>query len=334
MQGLILKQVKSIWSKAIVAALVAGVGWGMAGCSGSPPDDASLPADDVSLAVTPTRLPNPAGLNFDGERALAHVAAQMAIGPRPTGSAAHARTGDYILEQLQAAGWQAEVQSFIYQGVEARNIIGKAPQGRSDGPVYLIGAHYDTRMRADEDAFDRVAGVPGANDGASGVAVLLELAVALDLDTIDGQVWLVFFDAEDNGRLDGWDWIAGSRYFADTMTLVPQFAIIVDMVGDADQQVYYERNSDVALMERIWATAGELGYQDWIIPEYRFTMLDDHTPFLEKGVPAVDIIDFDYPYWHTTDDTLDKVSGESLARIGRTLEYFLEDMRWLEENEV
>jgi Zn-dependent M28 family amino/carboxypeptidase len=265
---------------------------------------------------------------FDGERALAHVAAQMEFGPRPTGSPAHTRTGDYIISELEAAGWQTEVQPFAYQGVKARNIIGKGDTGRSSGPVFILGAHYDTRLRADQDPARPDDPVPGANDGASGVAVLLELAFALDLDKIEGEVWLVFFDAEDNGRLDGWDWIVGSRYYAEHLTAEPAFVIIVDMIGDGDQQIYYERNSDPDLSERLWRVAHELGYGNEFVPVYRHAMLDDHTPFREKGIPAVDIIDFDYPYWHTVDDTFDKVSAESLERVGRTLQVFLEEGRW------
>lgn len=266
--------------------------------------------------------------SFDGERALADTAAQMAFGPRPTGSEAHRQAGDYILSELEAAGWQAEEQPFTYQGVEARNLIGKAGDSGPDDPLIVLGAHYDTRMLADQDPEQPDAMVPGANDGASGVAVLLELARVLETDTIGSEVWLVFFDAEDNGNIDGWDWIAGSSYFADNLSDEPTFVIVADMIGDADQQLYYERNSNALLSTRLWATADELGYADSFVPQIRYSMMDDHTPFLERGIPAVDIIDFDYPYWHTTGDTLDKISAESLERVGRTLEVFLEEGRW------
>jgi Zn-dependent M28 family amino/carboxypeptidase len=257
----------------------------------------------------------------------------MAFGPRPTGSPAHAQTGDYILAQLGEAGWQVEPQPFTYQGIQARNIIGKAQGGQSDSPPILVGAHYDTRLRADQDLSQPEAQVPGANDGASGAAVLLELAFVLDLNRIENEVWLAFFDAEDNGYLDGWDWIVGSRYFADNMTVEPVFVIVVDMVGDVDQQFYLERNSDPNLSRQVWGVGGELGYGDVFVQDYRYSILDDHTPFLEKGIPAVDIIDFDYPYWHTTQDTVDKVSADSLERVGRTLQVFLEEERWRVESQ-
>jgi Zn-dependent M28 family amino/carboxypeptidase len=103
----------------------------------------------------------------------------------------------------------------------------------------------------------------------------------------------------------------------------PRAVIIVDMVGDADLNIYKERNSDPEIMDEIWGTAKRLGYESKFIPDYKHSMLDDHTPFLEAGIPAVDIIDFDYPYWHTTQDTPDKVSAESLQVVGETLRAWL-----------
>jgi Zn-dependent M28 family amino/carboxypeptidase len=121
--------------------------------------------------------------------------------------------------------------------------------------------------------------------------------------------------------LPGWDWILGSSALAESLpeTKLPEAVIIVDMIGDADLNIYMERNSDGDLTREIWNTAAELGYAKSFIPEYKFAMLDDHTPFLQRGIRAVDLIDFDYPYWHTTQDTLDKVSAESLNIVGDTL---------------
>jgi Zn-dependent M28 family amino/carboxypeptidase len=159
--------------------------------------------------------------------------------------------------------------------------------------------------------------VPGADDGASGVAVLLGLARSLPKDTV--PVWLVFFDTEDNGNIPGWDWILGSREFVRTNSIQPRAAIVLDMIGDADLNIYKERNSNPVLTDAIWATAKGLGYESKFIPQYKHSMLDDHTPFLQAGIPAVDIIDFDYPYWHTVQDTPDKVSAESLRVVGETI---------------
>jgi len=285
-----------------------------------PPPPITTPS--LTPVPSPTFTPTPLPV-FDGGRAYQLVVKQTEFGFRPTGSPEGWATGDWIIQQLEAAGWEVESQEFPYQGVTARNIIGKM-RNAADKPVIILGAHYDTRRKADQDPLNPTEPVMGANDGASGTAVLLELAFTLEPDKIPYQVWLAFFDAEDNGHLDGWDWIVGSSYMADHLTIRPEFVIVVDMIGDADQQIYYERNSDAALMEQIWQKAAELGYNDTIIPEYKYSMLDDHTPFTRIGIPAVDMIDFDYPYWHTTADTADKVSADSLMRVGHTVETFLE----------
>ena len=314
---------RSPWPVVGIALLIAGLGGvsclaqAAAGSTALPPS--ASPTITPAPTLTPSPTPSPL---FSGEEAMQHVRAQMAFGPRPTGSEASRRTAEYIQTRLRAAGWEAEEQTFTYRGVPVRNLIGRA--GQRGGPVFLLGAHYDTRLRADRDPEASAQPVPGANDGASGVAVLLELARVLDLSTVQGEVWLVFFDAEDNGRLDGWDWVIGSRYFATNMAVTPEYVIVVDMIGDAEQDIYYEGNSDPLLREHLWTLAAELGYSAYFIPEVQHTLLDDHVPFLERGIPAIDVIDFDYPYWHTVEDTVDKVSPESLERVGRVLETFLE----------
>lgn len=272
--------------------------------------------------------PAPDTVTFSGEEALAHVETQLEFGPRITGSTGHKAMGDWVIQTLSERGWEVFIQPFEpVPNVDARNIL--AVNG--SGPVILIGAHYDSRIfaDADPDIANRSLPVPGANDGASGVAVLMELARSLNVPASGKTVCLVFFDAEDNGRIPGWDWILGSRFFVSRISALPkcsepEFTVIVDMIGDADQQVYRERNSTDYLVDAIWSTAAEIGYGEWIVDEPRHAMIDDHTPFLEAGIPAVDMIDFDYPYWHTVDDTFDKVSAESLARIGRTLEVWIE----------
>jgi glutaminyl-peptide cyclotransferase len=276
----------------------------------------------TSPVPKPTQTPTPGAGYFDSALAFQHVQAQMAFGSRPTGSVAGRKTGDYIIAQLRKYGWQVEEQNFVYHGVQGRNIIGKAGQG----PVALIGAHYDTRRLADNDRDPalRTEPVLGANDGASGVAVLLELARALNKEHLRNEIWLAFFDAEDNGRLDGWEFIAGSREMASRLTAMPEMVVVVDMIGDRDQELYKEQNSTPELTEKIWGIASRLGYEQTFLPTVKWSILDDHTPFLQKGIPAVDLIDFDYPYYHTTQDTLDKVAPESLERVGRVLQALLE----------
>jgi Zn-dependent M28 family amino/carboxypeptidase len=253
---------------------------------------------------------------FDGQRAYADVQTQVAFGARVPGSEGHANVQAWIGEELVKAGWAVEIQESEALGHPIQNIVA---QRSDEPPQIIIGAHYDSRMFADNDPdpAQHTSFVPGANDGASGVAVLLELARSLPEETV--PVWLVFFDAEDNGRIEGWDWILGSREFVKNNPLQPGAVIIVDMIGDADLNIYMERNSNPDLTDEIWAVAKALGHEGKFIPEYKHSMLDDHTPFLEAGIPAVDIIDFDYPYWHTVQDTPDKVSAESLQVVGETL---------------
>lgn len=262
--------------------------------------------------------PQPAAkpVAFDGNRAYADVQTQVAFGSRVPGTEGHSKIESWIQEQLVKAGWQVEVQKSEALGHPVENIVARRS---TQPPQIVIGAHYDTRMFADNDPDPtrHKDYVPGANDGASGVAVLLELARSLPHDTV--PVWLVFFDAEDNWNIPGWDGELGSRAFVHSLTARPPAVIIVDMIGDADLNIYKERNSNPDLTNAIWQVAKELGYESKFIPEYKYSMIDDHTPFLQAGIPAVDIIDFDYPYWHTLQDTPDKVSAESLKVVGETM---------------
>jgi Zn-dependent M28 family amino/carboxypeptidase len=271
----------------------------------------------------PAPTASPKSSDFNGESAYIRVVDQLDFGPRWPGSPGHDQVGDYIVAALQELGWDVQEQLFDYRDIVGRNIIGKQNEGL--GPVIILGAHYDTRKIADQTP-GSTASVPGAVDGASGVAVLIELARTLELQHLENEIWLAFFDVEDNGSggIPGYDWIVGSSYMANNLPGTPQAMVLVDMVGDADQQLYLEGNSDPALQQRIWDIADGLGYGNYFIKEYRHTMIDDHLPFAQMGIPAIDIIDFDYPYWHTVDDTADKVSPESLARVGRTLEMWLE----------
>ncbi|MBN1120989.1 MAG: M28 family peptidase [Anaerolineae bacterium] len=281
---------------------------------------AVTPVSSQAPTLAPTLIPTPIPV-FSGDEAFAHVMQQMSIGPRIAGTDESREVEQYILGTLDAFVWNTEVQVFIYQGVECHNLIAKSGDGES--PI-LIGAHYDTRRFADHDQENPDLPVPGANDGASGVAVLLELARVVDLSALGSDLWLVFFDAEDNGHIDGWEFIAGSSYFADSMEVTPSQVLIVDMIGDADQQIYIDNNSDPVLSVSLWDIAARLGYGSHFIASPKYSMLDDHTPFAALGIPAVDIIDFDYPYWHTTQDTVDKISSDSLERVGRVLEEYLE----------
>jgi glutaminyl-peptide cyclotransferase len=274
----------------------------------------------LSLAAVIPTLNHPP--SFNGERAYADVLTQDSFGPRFPGTDGHDRIVQWISSQLTQNNWQVEVQQTSLGSHPIQNII--ARRGSANQPWLILGAHFDTRMVSDQDPTlsKRNQPMPGANDGGSGVAVLLELARDLP-SNLQKQVWLVFFDAEDQGGLPGWDWILGSRAFANSLTAKPDAAVIVDMIGDKDLNIYKELNSDPTLTDSIWKIAASLGYQKQFIPQGKYRMEDDHTPFLEKGITAVDIIDFDYPYWHTTSDTPDKVSAASLQVVGDTL------LKWL-----
>jgi len=260
--------------------------------------------------------PKTDSVNFDGQHAYTDVQTQVAFGSRVPGTDGHTKIQKWMQEELKSAGWQVEIQKSEAMGHPIENMVAKR---NNDTPQIIIGAHYDSRMFADNDPdpANHTKYVPAANDGASGVAVLLELARSLPNETV--PAWLVFFDAEDNGQIAGWDWLLGSREFVRNNPVQPRAVIVIDMIGDANLNIYEERNSNSQLNDAIWNTAKSLGHSSQFINEYKYSMLDDHTPFLEAGIPAVDIIDFDYPYWHTIQDTPDKVSAESLQAVGETL---------------
>lgn len=277
--------------------------------------------ETAQTTVVPTK---PTEQFFNGQRALADIEQQLSFGPRTPGSPGAAEIVSWLETELTLAGWSVDLQLAEQQGFPIRNVIASRGEGH---PWIILGAHYDTRIYADQDTFaeKRTEPVPGANDGASGVAVLLELARVLPAD-FQGQIWLVFFDAEDNGGIQDRDWILGSRAFVNTLPdgNQPDMAVIVDMIGDRELEIFLERSSDLEIAAAIWAQAAELGYLKAFNPLPKYRMIDDHTPFLEAGIPAVLLIDFDYPYWHTTEDTLDKVSASSLQSVGDTLEHWLE----------
>lgn len=258
----------------------------------------------------------PSSAPFDGARAFKDVQMQVEMGPRIPDSASHAKAVQWIRTELESAGWHVEIQSATAMGHPIQNLLAY----RSDGPPQvLLGAHYDTRIFAsrDPDPSKQTQPVPGADDGASGVAVLLELARSLPRDT--APIWLAFFDAEDNGEIPGWQWLLGSEAFVAQMIARPKAMVLVDMVGDADLSLPMEANSDPALRTSIWQTASKLGHGDVFIPQVKYRIEDDHLPFIRAGIPSVDIIDLDYAYWHTTADTPEHVTAKSLQIVGDVL---------------
>lgn len=280
----------------------------------------------VIFVLIPDNYPNhkQSAMRFSGTRALEDLKFQLSLGPRIPKSSGHSQFLEWLQGSLENEDWTTEIQAGDSMGHPIKNVIAK--RGRGDTWI-IFGAHYDTRMYADKDPdlSKRISPVPGANDGASGVSILLELARVIP-DGYPIEIWLVFFDAEDNGNIEGWDWILGSRYFVEHLNEKPDAMILLDMVGDSDLNIYMEKNSNPELMAAIWGQAASIGYGRYFIPTYRYSILDDHIPFIQAGIPSVDIIDFDYPYHHTVEDTLDKVSSQSLQIVGETLLEWLDSL--------
>jgi glutaminyl-peptide cyclotransferase len=265
---------------------------------------------------------------FAGARAFAYLERQMQFGPRIPGTPGHDRTGDWILERLHATADSVVVQAFTHvtrqgQTLHLRNFLARFRPAVAERVLLL--AHWDTRPHADQSANlgQQRLPVPGANDGASGVAVLLGVADALKAKPPATGVDLLFVDGEDFGDFtaDSNDVLMGSRYFAAHQPpgYPPLFAVLFDMVADKDQQFYYEANSQAfapEVVERVWHTAADLGYNRIFIPGVKHTLIDDHVALQKAGIHAIDVVDFDYPYWHTTEDTIDKVSAASLQVVG------------------
>ena len=264
---------------------------------------------------------------FDGARAFAYVDQQMRFGPRIPNTLGHEGMGDWLLAELRARADTVSVQEIRHRTrrgdtLHLRNFFARFRPGAAERVLLL--AHWDTRPRADQSrnlGAQRLP-VPGANDGASGVAVLLGVADALKARPPAVGVDLLFVDGEDYGDFaDSNDVLIGSRYFAahPPAGYPPLFAVLFDLVGDKDLQIYYEGNSAAfapEVVERVWRKANELGYGRVFVPQVRHTLMDDHVALQRAGIHAIDVVDFDYPYWHTTEDTVDKISAASLQIVG------------------
>lgn len=269
---------------------------------------------------------------FDGASAYRFLVEQCEMGPRYPGSEGHRLLRRYIVDRLKGSGASVSLQPFeavLTSGdtLSLVNIIGNYE--KDAGRRILLGAHYDTRPRADRNGSVENRGKPilGANDGASGVAVLLEIARLLGENPPPLGVDVVFFDGEDFGEQGASrDYILGSSYFVNRLKgYRPGAVIIVDMVGEAGAEIKMEGYSEAAsgpLLEEIFAIADDLKI-DSFRRDRGESLIDDHVPFIGVGLPAVVLIDFEYQYWHTLEDTPDKCSGESLAAVGKVLLEYL-----------
>jgi len=268
---------------------------------------------------------------FDGRQALRWVERQVRAGPRIPGTAGHDTVAAWLVMELRARADSVEVQEFTHvtqtgDTLHLRNIIARFRPADADRVLYV--SHWDSRPHADQerDPAKRQLPVPGANDGASSTAVLLGVADALRRAPPAVGVDLVFVDGEDWGDFDGPDVLLGSRHFARNLPAgyQPLFAVVWDLVGDRDQvfeQEGYSLDRAPEVVERVWTAAEDLGLRRVFRARRGGYVTDDHVPLLEAGLRAIDVIDLEYgpnnSYWHTTADTPDKLSAESLANVGR-----------------
>jgi hypothetical protein len=268
-------------------------------------------------------------LEFKGDRAYQYLKEQCQFGPRDPGSYGHQAFKIYLLDFASLYTNLVKSQDFIWEDttenlrLELSNIIVSFYPDEKER--ILLCAHWDTRPWADKDPdpVNNSTPILGANDGASGVAVLMELAAIISKKKPKYGVDIVFFDAEDFGSEEHQDrWCIGSNYFSRNLgEYKASFGILLDMVGDKDLQIYKEGYSDryaKDIVELVWGKAEKLSLSNFR-PEMKHYVIDDHLFLIQAGIPCIDLIDFDYPYWHTLQDTPDKCSPESLEKVGKVL---------------
>lgn len=284
----------------------------------------------VALSVTMacTGDANGAPRQFDAGASMQYIQTQLDFGPRIPGSEGHRRTGDWIVEEMRSRADTVIVQEWIHvtkdgDSLPMRNVLARFKPEAPQRILYL--AHWDTRPISDQakNREERSLPVPGANDGASGVALLIAVADALQSEPPAMGVDLLLVDGEDFGDFTSdTDVLIGSRYFAQNLPSPdyrPLFGVLWDMIGDANLKIYQEGHSmqrAPEIVERVWRTAADLGYYNVFIPTGGMSITDDHLPLLDAGLRVINVIDIDYPPHHTPQDTFDKVSQESMQIVG------------------
>ena len=244
---------------------------------------------------------------FDSARAWSYLTYQVGLGERPAGSRASRKLAAFLKRRVPGGRYQ-DVPGGL------RNVIGEVP-GKDPRHVVLVGAHYDTKD---------LPGFVGANDGASGTAVALELAREIKPRTIRPTLLFVFFDGEESPRgADDSEFeekgLRGSKVAARKLAKRVDQMILLDFVGDKDLAIPRESYSDIRLWKKLRAAAREVGAGSAFPASTQGGILDDHIPFVNRGVPAIDLIDFDFPCWHQTCDDLSAVSEKSLDKVGETM---------------
>lgn len=299
-------------------------------------------AQSSNSAASGSSMPEPTAAlaSFDADSAYSYTARQVEFGPRVHGTSAHTATGDWIAAKMRGFGLDVKEQkmtlrSFDGMNLQARNIFASLNPEEKDR--ILLIAHWDTRPWADEDPdpAKRSTPVDGANDGASGVAVLMETARQLALHNSDLGIDFLFVDAEDRGREgDDESWAMGAEYFVNNPVVKnyrPKYAILLDMVGGDGAifcREYFSQKSAPALADNIWAAAREAGYEQMFPNIMGGAVTDDHVKFIDAGIPAIDIIEYHPEYgfnhrWHTTADNMEGISRTTLGAVGNTIIRFL-----------
>ncbi|MEN9919329.1 MAG: hypothetical protein RL662_1765 [Bacteroidota bacterium] len=283
--------------------------------------------------------------DFNADTAFYFVDKQVTFGPRVPNSEAHVACGDYLAAQLRRFGAEvteqkADLKAFDGTILKSRNIIGS--YNTQNPNRILLFAHWDTRMFSDQDPDEKLHRTPvqGANDGASGIGVLLEIARVIQTQSPNYGVDIIFFDSEDNGTPDfvtdapsGEWWCLGSQYWSTNPHLASykaRYGILLDMVGAPDATFHKERYSKEYagdVLAKIWSTARDLGYGKHFVDKDGIYVMDDHIPVIQNlGIPSVDIIHYDANtetkfgwYWHTSKDNMDNISKETLKAVGQTV---------------
>ncbi len=286
-------------------------------------------------------------LHFNGDTAYTYVADQLNINTttfRTPGTQGREDCAQYFITKFQEIDPTINfmLHNFTIQSVECQNVLFKMNENYTN--IVILGAHYDSRAKATKDSTNPDSPVPGANDGASGCAVLIELAEVLysRMNNLAVQIWFLFFDAEDQGTdvgvgISGWDWIEGSTQF---VLEIDNFynsskedfdaMILLDMVGGTNLRFINEQHSTSSLLDELFEIGRELNYTS-AFPSNPIvgTISDDHVPFLNYGIPSADLIikfwnqPAEWPYHHTTDDDISHISNTSLEITGKTVEQFI-----------
>lgn len=272
---------------------------------------------------------------FDGAGAMRYAKTQLDFGPRIPGTTGAQRAGDWIVEQMKTRADTVITQTWTHTTVDGRqlpmrNILARFNPAATDRILYVT--HWDTRPMSDgsENLGERQLPVPGANDGASGVALFVALGDALKKNPPAQGVDLLFVDGEDYGSFDaGSDVLIGSKYFATHPPepgYKPIFGVLWDMIGDNDLRIRkedYSIQQAPEVVDRVWSKAAELGYDKIFVDENQGMVTDDHVPLLQAGMRVIDVLDLDYPYHHRPTDTFDKISARSLSIVGEVAEALL-----------